>query len=146
MFNFEYSYAKPGMTAQEQTTEAAVFWGPKEMIWPISALISGAARDAGNSPTDVLRAGLLMGKVTATGVAKEWNPTGTDGSQFIMGVMAYDQKMQQNGTDVDRWSGHIVPFGRVKGGSIIIPGEAAAGIDGHANELLVRAQMSYGGL
>lgn len=47
----------------------------------IAAVIDAAARDDGNSPTTTLRKGLVLGKVTATGKYKEYDPSASDGTE-----------------------------------------------------------------
>lgn len=142
MLNFDLANVMPGIDALTYTYDAGITWGRRESIWPISAPILSSAVDAGNSSTTNLRGGLLLGKVTATSKLKEWNPTGTDGSEYIYGVLAFDQMMLANSVARDRWVGHILPFGCVRADKLIIPGNASAGINGDNYEMLVRQQMA----
>jgi hypothetical protein len=108
----------------------------------VPALLAGTARDTGSSPTDLLRPGLLLGKITSSGKWKEWNPTGTDGSEVIQGVLLFDQKMQDAGVDTDRWFGYALVRGLLKTSALIIPGNSALGLNADNNELIARSQLN----
>jgi len=89
---------------------------------------------------------LLMGKKTSDGKLYQWDPTATDGTQKIYGVLCFDQKMHNYaGTDKDRWFGFVITRGFLKATSLLIPGNSSAGINGDDYELLVRAQLTQGG-
>ena len=47
----------------------------------IGIVLDAAARDDDNSPTTTLRKGLVLGKVTATGKYKEYDPSASDGTE-----------------------------------------------------------------
>lgn len=142
LMNYEAFATLPGVGSVFQNIENVIYWGPRVHTWVANSLLVGTARDAGNTPTTLLRTGLLMGMVTATRKMKEWNPAGTDGSQHIVGILAWDQNMQISGVDNDRWWGFVVTTGWVKPANLIIPGETVKGIDGHAQEANIRAQMA----
>lgn len=142
-FMYTGGYMLPGQTA-ELTTFENVFYVDRyeKLIWE-SIVLSGAARDSGNTGnTTILRTGLLMGKITATGKIVEWTPTATDGSQYILGILAMNHLAQRMGTNQDRWIGHLVVGGCVKASRLIIPGSTTMGISGNANEHIIRAQMA----
>lgn len=132
--------AFPGIESELNTVQNQFWWGRQEQQTLLQATISGAARDAGNTVTDVLRGGLLMGRVTATGVYKEWNPTGTDGSEVIVGILPYPLKMTDAGSNVDRHA-QLFVGGNLYSDRILIPGEADEGIVGHAQEFNVLNQL-----
>jgi hypothetical protein len=46
----------------------------------VAIVLDATARDSGNSPTTTLRKGLVLGKVTATGTYKEYDPSAVDGT------------------------------------------------------------------
>jgi hypothetical protein len=79
-------YDMPGMGDAVVSTEREFTWGKQEPVL-ITGVMSSAAVDAGNSPTTQLRRGLLVGQVTSSLKYKEYNPTGTDGSQIVAGVL-----------------------------------------------------------
>lgn len=49
--------------------------------------IDSTARDSGNTPTTKLRAGLCLGKVTATGKYKEYDNGDVDGTETLVGIL-----------------------------------------------------------
>ncbi len=77
----------PGQTAAFETYENHFRWGRDGLGIILGAQISGAARDSGNTPTTVLRPGLLLGQITSSGLLKQWDPTATDGSQVVHSVL-----------------------------------------------------------
>ncbi len=96
----------PGAGTLESTSERQILWGGDAAkglsLWK-NEVYSGAARDAGNSPTSVLRAGLLMGKVTSSGLLLQWDTAATDGSQYLYGILGEEIKSTDfNGDNADR--------------------------------------------
>jgi hypothetical protein len=129
----------PGVTTLDYSLQWNGQFGRPEAYWPYGdKRISGAARDAGHSTTTILRGGLLMGVVTATKLWKEWNPSGTDGSQWIRGILMKAVDTQRNGSNQNRLVGSIAQFGDFKGAQLLIPGEADYGIVGKDAEFMVR--------
>lgn len=141
MYEYSGAFALPGIGSDFTTFENEFWWGRWENQIHMGMVIVGSARDAGGDPTTVLRSGLLLGKITATGKLKEWNPTGTDGSEKIFGILKISQNMQVVGVNQDRYLGLIMLGGTLKPSNILIPGEATVGISGHAVEHLIRAQL-----
>lgn len=138
---FTGGMAIPGMNTVLEGVENQPWFGEiSQQIW-LPDTISGAARDAGNTVTTLLRSGLLLGKVTATGLLKEWSPTGTDGSQDIHGVLGAMLLAQQSGSNQQRYVGFVQIGGNLYSDRIIIPGNAAEGIVGDANEFAVISQL-----
>lgn len=134
-------YQIPGMNTVLEGVENQFWWGEiGQQIW-LGDTLSGAARDAGNTVTTLLRTGLLLGKITATGLLKEWNPTGTDGSQDIYGILGGMVHAQQNGANQQRYVGFVMVGGNVYSDRIIIPANAAEGIVGDALEFAVLQQL-----
>lgn len=148
MFEYTGFGAIPGIDDIRQNFEAALTWGPwdynKAFIVPV--LLSGAARDAGNTEdTTVLRPGLLLGQARSAGnfKVKEWSPAATgNGDEYLFGVLLWDAKTQQLGTNKDRWFGYAMVGGHVKSAGLIIPGNASAGLDGDANEYYSKSLLS----
>lgn len=124
--------ATPGVTAAYETQEKNIVWDTGRGIVEAKKAqgwISGAARDAGNTPTTLLRPGLLLGKITSSGLLKEWNPTGTDGSQVVYGILSLGMYMQDiAASNTNRVSGTIIVGGPVKAANILMPGQSTWGI------------------
>jgi hypothetical protein len=135
----------PGSGAIAETTEVELFWGGdrgKGLVLSQSAKYSGAMRDAGNTPTTVIRPGLLMGKVTASGELEEWDADAADGTEKLAGVNELELRAQDfDGNDTDRVAPVIVKA-PLKVGSLLIEGLALVG---HANEFLARAALHGAG-
>lgn len=132
--------AFPGLETVLETVQNQFWWGRNEVQTFAPGAVSGAARDAGNTVTDVLRGGLLLGRITASGLYKEWNPTGTDGSEVIVGILPAPLKMTDAGTNTDRYT-YIHVAGNLLSDYLYIPGNAAAGIVGDALEYAVINQL-----
>lgn len=142
MLYFDGTMGLPGFSAIIETTENQFWYGRYEnQVWR-SGVILSSTTDSGNSPTDNLRSGLLLGRVTSTGKLTTWSPTATDGTQFVYGILLYAQKMQFRGTAVDRWVGYVMTAGHVKPKQLLIPGQASLTIVGNASEYLLRGQMA----
>lgn len=140
--DFQGGHLMPGTLAALEAVENQFWLGFVEQHWFLPGCpIDGAARDAGNTVTDVLRAGLLMGQVTSSKKFKEWSPTATDGSQYIYGPLAHDLKMTAGGTNYDR-VGVIMVRGQASSKRIIVPGVAAEGISGTAREYQIAIELS----
>ena len=109
----------PGLTTSRETYEAEFRWGSQFQGVFANALIDGAARDTGNSPTYELRPGLLLGQVISTGKYKQYSPTATDGSEVAAAVLIEALRMQDfSGSDVDRFYAVLVG-GPVQGAKIL---------------------------
>jgi hypothetical protein len=132
--------AFPGFESILETVQNQFWWGRNEQQTFLPATISGAARDSANTVPDVLRGGLILGKVTATGLYKEWNPTGTDGSEIIAGILMGPLKVTDAGSNADRYT-FVYVGGNALSDRILIPGEADEGIVGHAQEHQIADQL-----
>lgn len=120
----------PGFSAVVESFASHFMFGPQEQMLVTSAFIDGAARDAGNSPATVLRRGLVLGQVAATGKLKEYSGTATDGTDRVHSVLMVELRTQDfdvNNRDGFVWS---LAKGNVKAGQLI-------GLDEYA-----RAQMA----
>ena len=141
-FEFTGAFGLPSAQSALETSENVFWWGRFEQEAFIGSIIDGSARDAGNTGyTDVLRPGLLLGRITASGKLKEWNPAATDGSQNVYGVLGYSQKMSRLGANADRWLGWVYTWGFLKGDRVLVPGSTNFGLSGNVNEHLIRTQL-----
>ena len=143
-FDFTGFASIPGIDAIQENLETVITWGPwdynKAFIVP--CLLDGAIRDLGASPTTLLRAGLLLGQKRSDQKCLAWNDANTDGTEEIFGVLLWDAVSQQLGVDKDRWFGFALVGGNIKAGSLIIDAAlSTGGIDGKAEEYLVRGTM-----
>lgn len=85
----------PGFSAQ--TTETPSEFLKSDHVMEVGIHIDSSARDSGNTPTTKLRPGLALGKITASGKHKEYDPSASDGSEVCVGFL----KDQVNVLDAD---------------------------------------------
>lgn len=109
------------------------------------AVVDGASRDAGNSPTTVLRPGLVMAQVTAT---KKWKPFvagAADGTEVPLGILyALGINTQLQGGDADRLLATILVGGYIFPEGICIAASATPGLDkSTAAHVTVRKAFKY---
>ena len=142
MITFQGANLVPGLRDVMETTENQFWIGRYEnQIWDYGVIVSTAV-DAGNTGgTSRLRSGLLLGKITSTGKLKQWDPTATDGSERIYGVLGPMVSMAYGTSNVDRLVGMVLVGGYVDPAKLIVPGVTALGISGDANEWAIRSQL-----
>ncbi len=134
----------PGQGDAAFVASRELFWGGDNrqigVLWG-NGLVSGAARDAGNDPTSVLRTGLLLGKITATKKFIQWDTAATDGSQNVAGILDVNglKATDFNGTNADRWLRVVVGKGPLLASALLIKGVALVG---HTDEFLARKQLA----
>lgn len=101
----------PGVSSAVFSQDSELFWGGDESrieVLRVDGIVDSSAEDAGSSPTSVLRKGLLLGKMTASGKLKEWDLASTDGSETLHSVLPVEL------TTIDRVSLLVVDrFGPV---------------------------------
>ena len=135
----------PGISAAVENTETALLWEKYERLglWNQNPIVSTAV-DSGNTPTTNLRAGLVMGKITASGKLKQWDPTAVDGSEVVAGVLLRDVAMINPATQaVADQIGYVAMTGYVKAADMLIcVGGATAAFNTSAYENVARTQMS----
>lgn len=147
MMTYDGAYAAPGVRTSLSTFENQFWWGAREQQTYFPVLISGAARDVGNTGyTTVLRSGLLLGRITSSGKLIEWTPAATDGSQNIFGILDLGLGMQRLAANQDRFIGQVLVRGMVDPTKLIVPGTAALSIVSTTNEFLIRAQLTQRGI
>ena len=134
-------FAVPGMGVLVETTEYEIIWGSERgqgQVLEQNGNYSGTMRDAINSPTTVIRAGMLMGKITSGEELLEWSAIATDGSQNIFGIVPYELRAQDfDATDQDRVAGIIVRA-PLKAAQLLIEG---TNLVGDTDEFLARRQL-----
>lgn len=127
------------------TSEKNIYWGADLAKLPMlrkSFIVSGAARDAGNTPTTNLRPGLLMGILTSSGELEEWDADASDGTQYIASVLDTPLRaIDFDANNADRSIGLPVRA-PVKAANLLIQGSAFVG---HVDEYLARRQLHSAG-
>jgi hypothetical protein len=104
----------------------------------VTRILSGAARDAVNTPTTTLRAGMVLGQVTASKKLVQYDAAATDGSQTIVGILLDDTRVvNENGEDIDQ-PVRVLMSGDVRASQLLIKGAAFVG---HTNEAAARTAL-----
>jgi len=68
----------------------------------VAIVLDSTARDSGNSPTTTLRKGLVLGKVTADGTYKEYDPSAADGTETARVILDDEvDLLDENGDAAD---------------------------------------------
>jgi hypothetical protein len=111
----------PGVAAIDRTTEAEILWGGDASkglaVWK-SGVIEGATRDAGATPTTILRPGLVLGQLDADSNYTDYDPDAEDGSEVATAILGTEMRSQDfNATDQDRVF-RVLVKGLVKAGSL----------------------------
>ena len=140
MVTGEGGWGVPGSGAAVTTNEREILWGgaSKDLsIWK-GAKISGTTRDLGNTPTTVLRPGLVMGVLTSSSEYEDFDGDAVDGTQNVAGVLGNEMRATDfDAVNTDRVF-RILVRGLVKASKLLIEGSA---FDGHLHEYLARRQM-----
>jgi hypothetical protein len=132
----------PGMPSNELLTqENNITWGRLEQAVIVSGVIDKDSVDTGNTAdTSILRPGLAVGRIRATGQITHWNPYATDGSQQLVGFLIEAQAMSYMGAASERLVGNILAGGNVKAGSVLIAPEGTIGLTESDYQILLRNQ------
>lgn len=140
-------FGVPGVGAERTTYESEIMWGADQArnaaLWH-SKVISGTTRDDANTNfTHVLRPGLLLGIIDATGEMEEWDADVATGTQNFAGVLdAEIRALDFDAANADRVFRVLVARAPVKPRKLLIQGAAFIG---HADEYLARRQMVAAG-
>lgn len=139
-------WGTPGIGAERTVAESELLWGSDQarnaLLW-LSGLVSGAARDAANTPTTVLRPGLILGQISSNKKLMEFTVAATDGTQNFFGVLDTELRAQDfDATNQDRVFRIMVARAPVKSRQLKILGSAFIG---HASEYILRRQMVAAG-
>ena len=134
-------FGQPGQTTIKTTDEAELLWGGSEgqiQVLRLSKNFSTTLADAGNSPTTVVRRGLLCGVIAASLQAVQWDATASDGSQYVAGVLPVELvSVDRYGVAVNRVAPLFVNA-PLKASGLRIKGSALVG---HVDEYLARRQL-----
>lgn len=141
------AFLPPGVDGILETKESAVFYGDQR-YWNFyklnQSLISGTARDAGNTPDTELRVGLLMAFDISLGkwVEYDHNDITTDLGE-IHGVLFAAIQTQKDGADQDRFVGAIAFGGLWKSEGLIVSDvlNTGPGLAGSTGEVATRQNI-----
>lgn len=136
----------PGISIPEATSVTNAFWWGQQGIdydW-VGETIDDSVTDTGNTGnTNILRPGFLLGKKVSDKKLYKWDPTATDGTQYIFGILYGGLNMNNYaGTATDKVTARVVTWGKVRASNLLIPGNTSVSIIGDAYEYVVRTQMA----
>jgi hypothetical protein len=145
---YQAMHLVPGVGTELFSAESGLsglIYGPLHLSLLLPyARVSGAARDASNSPTTVLRPGLVMAKITAS---DKWSPFvsgASDGTQYALGILTeFGLNTQIDGADADRWMATILVKGNVNPSAICLTTSATYGLARASVGLAVRKHFKY---
>lgn len=132
----------PGMGAvQFSERDADLYWGGDESrieVLKVDATIDSTAVDSGATPTNIIRRGMILGRVTSSSKFKEWNPALNDGSEQLWAVNPHELRMVDNlGVASDRFAPLVVKA-PLQAAKLLILGAAFVG---HNFEWLARRHL-----
>jgi hypothetical protein len=119
------NYQTPGVQPTRETYEASVLWQTfiaGQAKWATNPVISSTAVDATNTPTTVLRPGLVMAKLDSSGEWVPYDPDATDGSQQARGILVIEVDMMNylSGSAEDKYVNAIVTGGRAIAANLLL--------------------------
>ena len=91
--------AIPGFGAGSSTSPSEFRLSLHGVDTDVGITLASSAVDAGNTPTTTLRKGLVLGKITATGKYKEYDPSASDGSETAALILVDQADMLQDSLD-----------------------------------------------
>jgi hypothetical protein len=100
----------PGPTVAAETFyDGMLRWGMFGQGVITGAVIDGSTRDAGNTPTTALRAGLLLGVIISSGKLRDFGDANTDGSDVAAAVLLESVRITDfDANNVDKFWGVLV--------------------------------------
>lgn len=115
-------WGTPGQGTLDITTEKSLLWGSltdNSIALVQNAVVAGGTLDATNTPTNVLRAGLVLGQIAASGKYALYAAGNTDGTQIARAILWVEILSQDfTATNSDRVCPVLVG-GPVKAGQLI---------------------------
>jgi hypothetical protein len=132
-------FASPGISSPVSSQTNQFIWGGSQAeILHLDFLIDSAARDAGSNNTQVLRAGLAMGRVTASGKLKQFDVDALDGTQTLVGFLKEETPLINTLGQAQEAFAPVIVKAPVKAKKVIYKGVT---IVGHADETDIRTAV-----
>jgi len=99
-----------GMGSPTDSTEREVLWNSLAPVLYNSGVLVSTTTDATNTPTTQLRAGLVVGIITASGKLGAYSATATDGRNVAVGVLTIPVNMVEPSTAsvADKWCQYLI--------------------------------------
>lgn len=136
----------PGTRSANFATPREIFWGgdaSRMKIMRLQGQFSNTIRDAGETPTTSIRPGLLLGALTADSKLVHWDPTATDGSQWLRGVNEHELTATEGfGATAAESFAPYVAVAPLKASSLLILGTA---LTSSTHQYLARRRLALAG-
>jgi hypothetical protein len=108
----------PGQSSAQETFENVFRWGRDTAGIIQGGQLDTTTIDAGNTPTSVLRPGLLLGTITSSGNLVHYGANATNGSDVVTGILMNSYRMTDlDGNSVNRFV-YFLAAGPVKASKI----------------------------
>lgn len=119
-----FSPGTPGFSAVRSSSESNTLWQSfflGDVAYDPLPVINSAAVDSGNTPTSLLRPGLVMAKLDADGTWVDYDPTATDGSQEARGILVQEVNLLDftSGSAAARMANALVILGKAKASALL---------------------------
>jgi hypothetical protein len=134
-------FSTPGMgTIARSQTQQFIWGGDKAQVIEGGYQIDSASVDSGSNNTKVLRPGLAMGRITATGLLKQFDNAATDGSQNLLGFLKEETPLIDSlgRTNSSGAFAQVIIAAPIKAKGILIGGVTLIGV---ASEAAIRAKI-----
>ena len=131
----QLGFATPGVGASYFSQSNQFLWGgPRAEVLEMSFQIDPTAVDSGSTNTKVLRPGLAMGKITATGLLKQFDNAAVDGTQNLVGFLKEETPLidSMGRTNTLGAFAPVIVKAPVKAKSVLIGGVTLIGIGSEA--------------
>jgi hypothetical protein len=133
--------ATPGVgTVRRSQTNQFLWGGPQAQVLEMGFQIDPTSVDSGSNNTKVLRPGLAMGRITATGLLKQFDNAAVDGTQNLVGFLKEETPLI-DGYGMNYALGaqqQVIVAGPVKAKSVLIGGVTLIGV---ASEAAIRTKI-----
>lgn len=108
----------PGLSTKVTATPRRLLFVDLGNIGEVQIIVSSAARDSGNTPTTLLREGLVMGRLTADEKFTNYDNSASDGSETARGLLRTENQaglnlLDDTGTAIDKTARLLVSGGLV---------------------------------
>ncbi len=111
----------------------------------VSIMIDSSALDAGATPTTLLRGGLLLGRISASGRYKEYTPAAMDGTETAIGILVENIFLLDAASVVQHTPAVIATTAEVDEGNLLLFDAAAKAdfeLDTYPGKIILRSSTS----
>lgn len=118
-------FSMPGIGTAIESTEREFMAGYMSSWQAIFVDLDSTTIDSGNTPTTLLRRGLLLGRDSTTGRYENYDPTATDGTEVAIGILLDNVNMLDASGAAENKMARMIWHGYVKADQILLLDAAA---------------------